>query len=489
MSSDGLNSTLKPSPSSASESEDYLQALYMATVLENRWLPQKPTAKQAKFLYYTKREALFGGSAGGGKSSSLLMGALQFVDVPGYAALVLRKTYADLSLPGALMDRSHEWLRGTEAKWNGTEKTWTFPSGATLTFGYLDQKDDHFRYASSEFQAIYFDELTQFGELQYRFLFSRLRRLKNSKVPIRMRAASNPGGIGHEWVKQRFLVEHADDRRFFPASLDDNPYLDKEEYIRSLSQLDPVTRAQLLSGDWNARHGGGMFKREWFQFAEDVPPGLKKVRYWDLAATSAKPGTDPDWTVGVLLGRTKENLWYVLDVRRIRATPAGVENLVKVTAGMDGQDTPIVMEQEPGSSGLGAVDRYRRHVLQGYAFYGDRPTGDKATRAAPFASVAEAGNVTLVRGDWCSAFLDELEAFPHGSHDDQVDGASGAFGWLARHAAQSYDGPLILNAPWPPTQSNPEDAKKREPSRPQGQQTAQERLRELLSSVKDDEDD
>lgn len=204
-----------------------------ATVLENPWIPHDPTLKQAEFLLLSEREVLYGGSAGGGKSDALLMAALQFVDVPGYSALLLRRSYADLALPGALMDRAHQWLYGTSAVWNAAEKTWTFPSGATLTFGYLDRVNDKYRYQSSEFQFIGFDELTQFTEEEYTYLFSRLRRRADLPVPLRMRAASNPGGIGHDWVRRRFLLEPGtSSRRFLPASLHDNPICSR----RSTSQ-------------------------------------------------------------------------------------------------------------------------------------------------------------------------------------------------------------------------------------------------------------
>ena len=117
-------------------------------------------------------EALYGGAAGGGKSDALLMAALQYVDVPGYAALLLRRTYADLALPGALMDRAAEWLSGTDAKWNGQEKSWSFPSGATTTFGYMATDADKYRYQSAEFQFIGWDELTQFPSDPYLYMLS-----------------------------------------------------------------------------------------------------------------------------------------------------------------------------------------------------------------------------------------------------------------------------------------------------------------------------
>src|SRR5690242_13757422 len=112
--------TAQPCPVEQEEemSPEFQQALYLASVSENSWQRQKPTERQSRFLYLTNREALYGGAAGGGKSSALLMGALQFVDCPGYAAILFRRTYADLSLPGALMDRCRSWLGETAAKWS-----------------------------------------------------------------------------------------------------------------------------------------------------------------------------------------------------------------------------------------------------------------------------------------------------------------------------------------------------------------------------------
>ena len=194
------------------------------------------------------------------------MAALQYVDVPGYAALLLRRTYADLALPGALMDRAADWLQPTAATWNETEKTWSFPSGATMTFGYLETDKHKFRYQGAELQFCAFDELTQFREPQFRYLFSRLRRLAGSAVPIRMRAASNPGGEGHQWVYERFIVGgRQKGRMFVPAGLDDNPYVDRVEYIRSLSELDEVTQDQLLRGLWVVDPAGKPFRAEWWE--------------------------------------------------------------------------------------------------------------------------------------------------------------------------------------------------------------------------------
>lgn len=182
------------------------------------------------------------------------MSALQYVDQPEYAALILRRTFKQLDLPGAIMARSKQWLMG-KAHWNDDGKTWTFPSKATLTFGYLENENDIYRYQGPEFQFIGFDELTQFSEAQYRYMFSRTRRLADSTVPVRIRAASNPGGIGHAWVKKRFITERKPGVVFIPAKLDDNPHLDRAAYILSLAELDDTLKAQLLDGDWGAFEG------------------------------------------------------------------------------------------------------------------------------------------------------------------------------------------------------------------------------------------
>ena len=419
------------------------KAILMATVLENRWIPHEPTPKQAQFLILENEEAFYGGAAGGGKSDALLMAALQYVDVPGYAAVLFRRTYTDLTLPGALMTRAEEWLIGTNARWSDKTKTWHFPNSATLTFGYLQTEQDKYRYQSSEFQFIGFDESTQFRGSQYLYLFSRLRRLADSAIPIRMRAASNPGNIGHKFFKDRFISGDYPDKVFIPARLEDNPHIDREAYIRSLMNLDPVTRARLLKGDWEINEEGMTFRREWFEIVQQAPSDLRKIRYWDLAATKQSNLNDPDWTAGALLGE-KNGIYYVLDMRRVRETPLKVEQLTKQTAMLDGVEVKIYMEQEPGASGVQAIDHYRRNVLEGFAFYGDHKASSKVLRAAPLASAAEAGNVRIVQGNWNEEFLDEFEVFPQGTHDDQVDAVSGAFEKLNFGSTDSKEGYEVM---------------------------------------------
>ena len=380
---------------------------------------------------------MYGGAAGGGKSDALLIAALKYVDQPGYVALLFRRTYRDLALPGALMDRANDWLGPTAAHWDDTDKTWLFPSGAKLTFGYMEHENDKFRYQGVEAHFAGFDELTQFTESQYLYVAkSRLRRLKGSDIPIRVRAASNPGGVGHDWVKERFILPHGDkDRVFVPARLSDNPYLDEEEYLESLNELDAVTRAQLLEGDWDVLPQGDCFKREWFGSALPERPAFLThwVRYWDKAATEG----GGDWSAGVLMGRAGA-LFYVLDVVRGQWSWAARNSVMLQKAQEDAQRCPrytIWTEQEPGSGGKESAQRTVTE-LAGYDVHAETVTGSKRVRANPFSAQCEVGNVKLIAGAWNSAYLNELCGFTgddkKDAHDDQVDASSGAFAKLAQ---------------------------------------------------------
>lgn len=389
-----------------------------------------PTTKQTAFLLVPHREALFGGAAGGGKSIGVLAAASQYVDVPGYSALILRQTYLDLALPGALMDVAQQWWKNTDAHWNSSKYVWTFPSGATVTFGYLEREADKYRYQGSAFQFIGFDELTQFEtESRYLYLFSRMRRLEGFPVPLRVRAATNPGGIGHEWVKARFISNPTSDRIFIPSSLEDNPYLDQAEYEEALANLDPITRLQLKEGDWEVDPRGGIFKRHWFKVIETPPAKpVITVRYWDLAATTEEEANDPDWTVGTKMGLLENGRYYIYDVIRERKTPGQVEKLVRETAERDGYHVPIFMAQDPGQAGKSQIHHYRVNVLPGYDFHADKDyrTTSKTIRAKPFSSDAEEGLVGVALASWLTPWLDEHVIFDDGAHDDQVDSSVGA---------------------------------------------------------------
>ena len=444
--------------------------------LRLRYSPYVPTPKQEAFMRLRAVEGFYGGAAGPGKSTALLMDALQFADVPGYAALLLRRTYGDLALPGALMDMARDWLAGTDAKWSAATKTWTFPRGGSLTFGHLQHEEDKRRYAGAAFQFVGFDELTQFTETQYSFLFSRLRKPKRPvsgvapdgvslrDVPLRMRSASNPGGPGHEWVRRRLV--NARTRRagavFMPALLTENPYLDAETYMEALAHLSEIERARLVRGDWSAKDAGTLFDTSsvrvvdeaalidagWGRSPNGDPARVRTVRAWDMAATEESPAApDPDWTVGVKVSLcTGSGLWLVDDVVRVRRDAAGVERTIAQTAQRDGRAVPVWITQEPGSAGKALVKHYARNVLRGFALHGWRESGDKETRARIPAAAVGNGLVLVREGSWVEAFFDELDAFPNAQHDDQVDAVS-----VAWHALSTGGVGRVVAPPSTPT--------------------------------------
>lgn len=403
-----------------------------------KYIPYEPTAKQRAFLLMNDcMDVLYGGAAGGGKSVAQLMAALQFVDVPGYNAILFRKTYADLSLPGALISMSKDWLmpfveRG-EVRWSEKEKKYTFPSGATLSFGYLESENDCYRYQGSEFSYIGMDEVTHISPANFRYLFSRLRKPKSVKVPLRFRATANPGGAYGEYYHHRYFIEGPEKGRIFiGAGLKDNPHLDEEEYIRALDELDAVTKEQLLNGNWDIRENGDMFSRLWFgkYSAAEAPIDTKWVRYWDLASSDVKKNKRADTTIGFKLGYCR-GMYYVDNIKAIQATPGKVEELVAKTAEEDGYSVAIRMEQEPGSSGVSLIDHYARNILIGYDFKGVPASGSKVERAKPASAAAERGQVLINRQlTNMTAFFDQIELFPKGAHDDFVDGFSGAFNYF-----------------------------------------------------------
>jgi hypothetical protein len=268
---------------------EHAERVIRETVEHNEWIPVTPWPKQLRFLATWEQEAFFGGAGGGAKSWALLMAALQYVNVPGYTALILRRNLTQLQQPGGLIDISHEWLRGTNARWKGDEYRWTFPSGAILKFGHIETERDKTSYDGSRFAFVGFDEATGFTESMYTYLFSRMRKARGLNFPIRMRATGMPGNIGHMWVRNRFVrcldkrtkkfdAKARRDRAYIPAKLDDNPGLDTEQYLQSLSHLDPVTRQRIRNGDWEIAHQGGVFSPEGIELQQaNIVPGQSGV--------------------------------------------------------------------------------------------------------------------------------------------------------------------------------------------------------------------
>lgn len=249
------------------------------------WTPQ---AKQIEFQSRPEYECLYGGAAGGGKSDALLAEATRQVDIPHYRAIIFRKTYPELS---ELIDRSYDIYKAAfpKADYNDSKHCWKFPSGAKIYFGSMQYKKDRKKYQGKRYDFIAFDELTHFEWEEYSYMFSRNRPSKspksNKKTRVYIRATTNPGGIGHGWVKERFItvappmttvVEEFDirqpdgtikkmerDRIFVPATVFDNQKLLENDpnYLASLAMMPEADREALLYGSWDS-FDGQVF-REW----------------------------------------------------------------------------------------------------------------------------------------------------------------------------------------------------------------------------------
>ena len=202
--------------------------------------------------------------------------------------------------------------------------------------------------------------------------------------------------------------------RFPPEVVDDYRQMGEYAYSGQMQQR-PAPR------------GGGFFEWEKLEVVRAEPQTNKVVRYWDKAGTEDGGA----WTAGVKMARTTEGRYIVLDVVRGQWAASKREKIIRQTAETDGRDVDVWVEQEPGSGGKESAESTIKN-LAGYTVRAERATGDKAVRAEPYSVQVEAGNVTLLKGDWNKQFIDEHKSFPVGRYKDQIDAAGGAFNKLTR---------------------------------------------------------
>lgn len=406
--------------------------------------------------------AVFGGSAGCGKTWGLLAEPVRHVANRDFTAVIFRKHSTQVRNPGGLWDGS---MRIYPLAGGGPRETaleWSFPSGCVIKFSHLEHETTKLEWQGSEIAFIGFDELTHFSEATFWYMLSRNRSTCGVRPYVRAtcnaEADSWVADLVAWWINQktgypipersgvvRWFIRldnrliWADDPSelrdispgsrpksftFIPGTLDDNPILERldPEYRGNLMALPLVEREQLLGGNWKIRRVAGMYFQEpWFQTVSAAPRQMRKlVRYWDKAAGVTDAA---DFTAGVLMG-AYDGLYYVLDVRHGRWSPFERNKVIAETAEADDLTygrhvVQLWIENEGRGSGKESAMISVRELAK-YGCRLDPVREDKELRSRPFSAQCEAGNVRLLRARWNRDYIDELTAFPNPKvHDDQ----------------------------------------------------------------------
>ncbi|TMK38023.1 MAG: terminase, partial [Alphaproteobacteria bacterium] len=400
---------------------------------------------QTEFLRTAADICIYGGAAGGGKTVGLILEPLRHVGrVANFTAVFFRRTTPQITNPGGLWDESRTFYPRLGGTPHLGMREWRWPRAGKIKFSHLQFETTVHDWQGAQITLICFDELTHFTAHQFFYMVSRNRSTCGVKPYIR--ATCNPDA--DSWVAD-FLAWWIDPesglpiperagvlryyvRAFIPAKVFDNPVLLRvnPEYFTWLLSLPLLERERLLAGNWKIRPSAGLyFKREWCAVVDEVPADLNIVRYWDLAATEKTEFNDPDWTVGIKLGRDKSGGYWLLDMVRGRANPGDVDRLLLNTATQDGNRVRIGFGQDPGQAGKSQALHLVR-ALSAFTVVAAPESGDKLTRFGPFSSQCRAGNVKIRRGSWNEELFRVLEGFPDLAHDDEVDACSGALEML-----------------------------------------------------------
>jgi len=429
---------------------------------------------QEKVLSCDADIAIVGGSAGCGKSWVALLEPLYHVGVSGFYAVFFRRTTVQVRNPGGLWDEARKLypLAGGIPVEQTLEYRWP-ETGARVKMAHLEHENTVLDWQGAQVALFIFDELTHFTEAMFWYLLSRNRSMCGVRPYIR--ATCNPNADSWVanliawWIDQetgfpiperagvlRYFVRVNDSliwgdskkdvaakcpgvedidiksMTFIPGKLDDNQELLRIDpgYRGRLMAMTRVERARLLDGNWKVRKSAGSyFRRSDVRLLDLEPRDLVVVtRRWDLAASEPTDEyPDPDWTVGVKMGKYPDGRFVVLHAEMVRARANDVRSLIKRVAHNDGHDCSVGIAQDPAQSGKDQADSFVREMA-GFNVYTERENGDKETRAEPCAAQWQHQNIDVVRGAWNDAFFSQLEAFPSKDvHDDAIDALCGAF--------------------------------------------------------------
>lgn len=439
------------------------------TIKEIKKIQPQP-GPQTDFLESEADIVVYGGSAGGGKTWALLEDPLRHFKVEGFNGAIFRRETPQIRNPGALWDQAKKLYNGINGYYSKETTLECHFEKSYLKFSHLEYEKDVENWDGTELCYIGFDELQQFLESQFWYLFSRSRSLCGVRPYIRATCMPDPNSwvkkIIRWWLDERgeyadysksgiiryfirlndemywfdtreeALKEYPDELpkslTFIPASVYDNKILlnTDKQYLSNLKALSRIERERKLRGNWLIKaQAGNIFKREWFSIVDILPTNIiKRVRYWDRAGTEvSEKNKNPCFTAGLKLDTLDDGRYIIEHISHFRSTSRKVRKNIKNVASSDGYSTDIWLEQEPGSSGIADVNDIVT-MLSGFNARADKPTGDKVTRAMPVSAQAEAGNILLLRGRWNEGFLVEAENFEGNAKlKDRIDSLSGAF--------------------------------------------------------------
>ncbi len=227
-----------------------------------------------------------------------------------------------------------------------------------------------------------------------------------------------PGGNGEIWEHLCLSAIQPDGSALWPA----------KHSIETLKRMDKFA-PYVFAGQYRqlpAPLAGGFFKPDMIGIVAALPANLGHgCRAWDLGATA----DGGDYTAGPRMHECDDGYFYITDMVRDQLGPDEVETAIKNAAARDGENIKIRLPQDPGQAGKSQAKSFVRK-LAGYSVVAKPVSGDKATRAQPFAAQVNIGNVRMLKAPWNDALISELRNFPNGKHDDQIDGLADAFNEL-----------------------------------------------------------
>lgn len=448
--------------------------------------------KQRMILQDNSTDVLLcGGGAGGSKSYTCLLKALQYVKHPAARVLIVRESYPLLKLPGGLVDESKKIYSQFGAEFKTQALTWVFKNGAEIKFAAIPQNIEEWQ--GLQASHILCDEAASLNETIILFLLSRLRSgAYDGHMNLTMTCNPERNSFLYNWLEPycldpetgipvegteniiRYFVsvggglkwgnspeelyeKYGEGKtlgvdfmpksfRFIPLTVYDNPTLLKNnpDYLANLLNQPRVNQQRYLYGSWTARPStSSYFSRDWVKFVDRPPDNVvSRIRAYDLAASEvSEQCKDPDYTAGVLVSRDKMGIYTIEHARRYRKKPDGVLREIVKTAKQDGLDVPVSIPRDPAASGIAANRFYVSTLTEEGLIVRTVPSSGhtgKVKKFLPFSALAEAGLVQIVRDTeedrWVDDLLTELEYFTGGrnEHNDFCDALSDAINQLAK---------------------------------------------------------